>query len=408
MSQEIIFAAAMGLVDPWYIVKVEFKPGKAKLRSGRLDIYIDFKVGSKFKDPASSVLCGVHDTVERKWRHANFFQHECYVHAFVPRIKKSDGSVQQVQVPWAMEGSSFTLLFEALGMLLVQEGMSLSGAGRMVNEDSRVIGRIIGRYVDQALEEQPLQQVEVLGIDEVSTQKGHHYLTILSDSKRKKIVGVGVGKGKEAVLDGLKDMETRKSMAMKVKYTTIDFSPAYLSAVLEYLPDSTLIYDRFHLEQLLSRAVDTVRKQEQTEAIELKKTKYIWLRNEDSLTVKQRAKIYYLSYCFPKIGQAYRLKELFKQIFNNADMSSALEDLNEWMKIASKSKIVPIQNFLNTLRAHWSGIINYFTKQYTNAFAEQLNSTIQLIKRVARGYRNIDNYITMIYFKLGGLNFHTH
>ena len=271
MSQEIIFAAAMGLVDPWYIVKVEFKPGKAKLSSGRLDIYIDFKVGSKFKDPASSVLCAVHDTVERKWRHANFFQHECYVHAFVPRIEKSDGSVQQVQVPWAMEGSSFTLLFEALGMLLVQEGMSLSGAGRMVNEDSRVIGRIIGRYVDQALEEQPLQQVEVLGIDEVSTQKGHHYLTILSDSKRKKIVGVGVGKGKEAVLDGLKDMETRKSMAMKVKYTTIDFSPAYLSAVLEYLPDSTLIYDRFHLEQLLSRAVDTVRKQEQTEAIELKK-----------------------------------------------------------------------------------------------------------------------------------------
>ena len=89
-------------------------------------------------------------------------------------------------------------------------------------------------------------------------------------------------------------------------------------------------------------------------------------------------------------------------------MSSALEDLNEWMKIASKSKIVPIQNFLNTLRAHWSGIINYFTKQYTNAFAEQLNSTIQLIKRVARGYRNIDNYITMIYFKLGGLNFHNH
>ncbi len=203
MSQEIIFAAAMGLVDPWYIVKVEFKPGKAKLSSGRLDIYIDFKVGSKFKDPASSVLCGVHDTVERKWRHANFFQHECYVHAFVPRIKKSDGSVQQVQVPWAMEGSSFTLLFEALGMLLVQEGMSLSGAGRMVNEDSRVIGRIIGRYVDQALEEQPLQQAEVLGIDEVSTQKGHHYLTILSDSKRKKIVGVGVGKCKDAVLEGL-------------------------------------------------------------------------------------------------------------------------------------------------------------------------------------------------------------
>ena len=395
-------------VDPWYIVKVEFAAGRTTLGSGRLDIYIDFKVGWKFKDPASQELCGVHDTVERSWRHANFFQHDCYVHAYVPRIKLPDESVKQVQVPWAMEGSSFTLLFEALSMLLVQEGMSLSSAGRMVNEDSRVIGRIIGRYVDQALQEQPLQQVEVLGIDEVSIKKGHNYLTILSDSKRKKIVGVGIGKGKDAVLEGLKEMEIRGSQAQHVKYATIDFSPSYISAVMEYLPNSIQIFDRFHLEQLLSKAVDTIRKQEQSEASELKKTKFLWIRKEESLSPKQKAKIYYLSYCFPKLGEAYRLKELFKQIFNNANESNALQDFNEWMIIASESKIVPIQQFLNTIRTHWSGIINFFKRQYTNAFAEQLNSTIQLIKRIARGYRNMDNYITMIYFRLGGLNFYTH
>lgn len=408
MSQEILFAAAMGLVDPWYIVKVEFAAGRTTLGSGRLDIYIDFKVGWKFKDPASQEQCGVHDTVERRWRHANFFQHECYVYAYVPRIKLPDGSVKQVQVPWAMEGSSFTLLFEAMSMLLVQEGMSLSSAGRVVKEDSRVIGRIVSRYVDQALQEQPLQQVEVLGIDEVSIKKGHNYLTILSDSNRKKIVGVGIGKGKEAVLEGLKEMEIRGSQAQHVKYTTIDFSPAYISAVLEYLPNSIQIFDRFHLEQLLTKAVDTIRKQEQSEASELKKTKFLWIRKEESLSPKQKAKIYYLSYCFPKLGEAYRLKELFKQIFNNANESNALQDFNEWMIIASESKIVPIQQFLNTIRTHWSGIINFFKRQYTNAFAEQLNSTIQLIKRIARGYRNMDNYITMIYFRLGGLNFYTH
>ncbi|MBK8514740.1 MAG: transposase family protein [Saprospiraceae bacterium] len=133
----------MGLVDPWYITKVEFTKGESKLSMGKLDIYIDFKIGSKFKEVSSPVLYGAYDTVERRWRHANFFQHECYVHAFVPRIKLPDGSVKQVQVPWAMKGSSFTLLFEAMSMLLVQEGMSLSGAGRTVKEDSRVIGRII-------------------------------------------------------------------------------------------------------------------------------------------------------------------------------------------------------------------------------------------------------------------------
>ncbi|MGB4899358.1 MAG: ISL3 family transposase [Saprospiraceae bacterium] len=353
-------------------------------------------------------MCPVHDTVERTWRHVNFFQHDCYVHARVARIRLPDGSVRQVGVLWAMEGSSFTLLFEAMSMLLVKEGMSLSGAGRMVDQDSRVIGRIIERYVDQAKKEQMLEQVEVLGIDEVSIQKGHQYLSILSDSKRKKVVGVGLGKGKEAVLEGLEEMESRGSKAEGVKYATTDFSPSYISAVLEYIPNAIQIYDRFHLEQLLSKAVDTVRKQEQSEATELKKTKYLWLRNEQTLTPKQQAKIYYLSICFPKIGEAYRLKELFKQIFDNADQLGSIQDLKEWMKIAATSKLVTIQQFLNTLRSHWSGITNYFRKQFTNAYAEQLNSTIQLIKRVARGYRNIDNYITMIYFKLGGLNFHTH
>ncbi|MBK7373690.1 MAG: ISL3 family transposase [Saprospiraceae bacterium] len=380
----------------------------SKFGSGQLDIHIDFKPGWKFNDPGSNSLCPVHDTVERTWRHVNFFQHDCYVHARVARIRLPDGSVRQVGVLWAMEGSSFTLLFEAMSMLLVKEGMSLSGAGRMVDQDSRVIGRIIERYVDQAKKEQMLEQVEVLGIDEVSIQKGHQYLSILSDSKRKKVVGVGLGKGKEAVLEGLEEMESRGSKAEGVKYATTDFSPSYISAVLEYIPNAIQIYDRFHLEQLLSKAVDTVRKQEQSEATELKKTKYLWLRNEQTLTPKQQAKIYYLSICFPKIGEAYRLKELFKQIFDYADQLGSIQDLKEWMKIAATSKLVTIQQFLNALRSHWSGITNYFRKHFTNAYAEQLNSTIQLIKRVARGYRNIDNYITMIYFKLGGLNFHTH
>lgn len=404
----MIFTAAMGLVEPWQIIKVEFETGKTTIGSGRLDIYIDFVQGSKFRDPLSESICPVYDTVERTWRHINFFQHDCYLHARVPRIMLANGSVRQVNVPWAMEGSSFTLLFEAMSMLLVKEGMSLSSAGRMVNQDSRVIGRIIERYVDQAKKEQSLDQVEVIGIDEVSIQKGHKYLSIISDSKRKKVIGVGLGKGKEAVLEGLKEMESRGSKASRVNFATIDFSPSYISAVLEYLPNAIQIYDRFHLEQLLSKAVDTIRKQEQMEATELKKTKYLWLRNEQSLTSKQQAKIYYLSICFPKIGEAYRLKELFKQIFNSANQFNSLQDLNEWMKLASESKLVQIQQFLNTLKSHWSGIISYFKKQYTNAYAEQINSTIQLLKRIARGYRNVDNYITMIYFRLGGLKFDTH
>ena len=181
-------------------------------------------------------------------------------------------------------------------------------------------------------------------------------------------------------------------------------SPSFIAAVLAYIPEAKIVYDRFHVEQLLSRAVDQVRKQEQQETTELKKTKYLWLRNEKDLTKRQSRKIHYLTKCFPTLGKAYRLKELLKQIYNQAYIKPSLNDLKVWMRMAVRSKIIPIIKFVNTMKSHWSGIKEFFYKQYTNAFAEQLNSTIQTIKRIARGYRNTYNFQIMIYFRLGRLN----
>ncbi|MFT4567893.1 MAG: hypothetical protein ACI9FN_002861 [Saprospiraceae bacterium] len=50
----------------------------------------------------------------------------------------------------------------------------------------------------------------------------------------------------------------------------------------------------------------------------------------------------------------------------------------------------------------WYGIKTYFKRIATNAFAERVNLKIQEIKRIAKGYRNIHNFIIMIYFHLGG------
>jgi hypothetical protein len=90
----------------------------ARLKRGQLDIYIDFKPGSRFKDE-HGLLSGAYDTEERTWQHLNFFEHTCYLHARVPRIKQSSGEIRTVVVPWARPGSGFTLLFEAFAMLLI-------------------------------------------------------------------------------------------------------------------------------------------------------------------------------------------------------------------------------------------------------------------------------------------------
>ena len=89
----------------------------------RLDISIDFKRGATFPCPVCGDLVPVHDTVEKTWRHMNFFQYETYLKARTPRVKcpKDGCGVKLVTVPWARSGSGFTLLFEALATALARE-----------------------------------------------------------------------------------------------------------------------------------------------------------------------------------------------------------------------------------------------------------------------------------------------
>jgi len=411
MKQEELFTIALGLQDPWFVERVEFVIQENTLVN-ELHIQVNHKPQQKFRAEDGNEYT-VYDHVDRTWRHLNFFQHECYLHARVPRVKNKDGNTLQVDVPWAKPGSSFTLLFEAYSLFLLQAGCSLTSAGDLMKVDSRVIGRIVSYYVASSLANEQLEPVEVLGIDETSVSKGHNYVTVITDIERKKVVAVSPGKDGEAVRKSLGIMRKRGAQPKDVKKVAIDLSPAYTAAVLEQLPQATIIYDRFHLEQLLSKSLDTIRKQEQAENKVLRKSKYLWLRNHVSLTKKQADRIHYLSIhylsiTFPNLGRAYQLKKQFKEIYNNAEPADALVALSEWIDLAEKSKLAPFKTFINTLKAHWSGIVTYFHTRITSGFAERVNLKIQEIKRIAKGYRNLNNYITMIYFHCGGLNLPTH
>jgi transposase len=405
MTQEDLFGAALGLQSPWKIEAVELKLSDDN-STKELHIYINFERGCRFK--CEGELRPVYDHNKRTWQHLNFFQHHCYLHAQVPRVKNSSGNTLMVEVPWARPGSSFTLLFEAFAMCLVGSSMSLTEAGKTIGVDSRVVGRIIRQYVDNALYNEPLDTATSITIDETAIRRGHNYITVITDIDRKKVIGIGQGKDYNAVREATEQMEARGSFADQVTAVAVDLSPAYTSAVLDQFPNAEIVYDRFHVEQMLSRAVNEVRKLETDEQRLLKKSKFLWLRNEARLTQNQKEKVHYLQIAFPTLGLAYRLKELFKEVYNTTEPDDALEAMEEWLKMASESGIIPIVKFCSSIKSHWTGIVTFFKKRITSAFAERINLKIQEVKRTARGYRNIGNYIAMIYFHLGKLNKPTH
>jgi transposase len=126
----------------------------------------------------SQVLCSVHDTIDRTWRHLIFFQHECYLHYRVLRLVISTGQVHQVNVPCARPNSGFTLLFEAFAMHLIECEMPIIKVGDTVSEYPNRFWTIFNFWSIKAYNTTDHSQVTQVGIDETSSKKRHNYITI--------------------------------------------------------------------------------------------------------------------------------------------------------------------------------------------------------------------------------------
>jgi transposase len=111
--------------------------------------------GSKYACPVCGASCAAHDLREKAWRHLNFFQHHCYIHASVPRVKCAEHGVQLADVPWAHKGSAFTLLFEQAALTLAREMPVLSvtsGHGKATLEEFAAFVRTHKGQPEQILE----------------------------------------------------------------------------------------------------------------------------------------------------------------------------------------------------------------------------------------------------------------
>jgi len=133
----------------------------------------------------------------------------------------------------------------------------------------------------------------------------------------------------------------------------------------------------------------------------IKNHKYTYLRLNRNLPDDKRKELEYLNMLDPNLGAAYRLQEMFLDIFQIKDSDEAKLHLTSWCELAMESGI---QSFIKFV-GHWSGIVNYFDTKLTNGILEGINSKIQLAKRRTRGFRNIKNFINMIILICGKVKF---
>jgi len=401
MEDKKLFEIALKIEAPWYIKEIKFERG-TKEKRGRIDIDIDFTVGSKFTDCLGK-KCSVYDTHERIWRHLNFFENESYIYCRVPRITTSEGKVETIDPPWSRSGSGFTLLFEGYLMKLIENEMPINKASKIMGIIPHRLWRVFNHWVEIAKTKQEIGKVSRIGIDETSTKKGHKYVTVVMDMKEKKVIYATRGKDAETLSKFDEYIKSKGIKSDQIKEVCMDMSPAYISGVTEKFGKAEIIFDKFHVMKIVNEAMDHVRKQERREHEELKGQRYIFLKANKNLSIRQKQEREELIELLPTIGEAYRLKELIKDFWELDDSSEAEGFLAFWCDLATESKIPAYQKLVNMIKAHWSGILNYTTYKINNGILEGINSKIQLAKRRARGYTNINNFINMIYFIAGKL-----
>lgn len=396
-----VFQKALKIEEPWYVIDYSLNQ-----KDQILDVYLDFKRGASFSCPhCGASHAKVHDIVndDRTWRHLNFWQYKTYLHARHPRVKCDQcGKIRAVIVEWARQASGFTWFFEAEVMELMKE-MPVAAVARKVGEHDTRLWRIFHYYVDRAMNQLDFSSTSKIAVDETSSRRGHEYVSLFVDVDTKHVMFVTEGKDSTVLKEFSNFLHNKGCNPDSIQEVCCDMSKAFIKGVKNEFPKACITFDKFHVMKLMNEALDQVRRQEQREQPVLKKTRYIWLKNQSNLSKKQHEKMQKLKDTNLKTARAYRIKLSLQEMWDKSLLFSRFY-FHEWYNWAIRSQLEPIIQVAKTFKKHEEGILHFCESKMTNGLLEGINSLVQAAKRKARGYRTTKNFIAMIYATANKLN----
>lgn len=404
MDDKALYATLLGLTPPWGVENVELK-----LAAGEVHIYVALPPKELWVCPECLAQAPIHDHRERTWRHLDTFQYRTILHARVPRLNCPNHGIKQIRVPWAEDSSRFTALFEALAIDWMKQATISAVAERLHLSWDEAAG-IQARAVRRGLARRKAEPVRYLGIDETSFQRGHKYVTVVSDLEKPRVLYVAEDRKRES-LDGFWDSMTPEQLRA-VEGVAMDMWEPFIGAVRESIPrgGEKIVFDKFHIAKHLNDAVDQVRRREHRTLLAqgrgwLKGTKYDWLRNPARFSLAEWRKFLPMTRRSRlKTGRAWSLKEEFMRFWDYRYRGAADRHFESWYAWAVRSRLEPMKKVASMIQRYYENIATYFTHPITNAAAEGLNAAIQRIKGMARGFRNPERFRMAIYFHCGDLD----
>jgi transposase len=156
-----------------------------------------------------------------------------------------------------------------------------------VHEHDTRIWRIVKYLVNMALKSTDYSNVTAVCVDETSGKKGHNYITIFANIQTGRVLFVTRGKDSDTLCRFYTELLIHHGEPRRIEEISCDMSPAFISGISEYLENAQIIFDKFHIMQLVNKSIDEVRRVEQKDNPFLKKTRFMFLKSQYKLTKEQ-------------------------------------------------------------------------------------------------------------------------
>jgi len=281
-------------------------------------------------------------------------------------------------------------------------------------EEYRISWRTVRDAIEDGLRKRyrrrDYSKVTNIGIDELYVfrheRPSRKYITTVRDQDSKAVLEVARGKGAAA----LKRFERRIApFKANIKTVSMDMASSYNSWAEEFLPDATIIIDRFHVIKALNDRVDKARRRvmamvDDKTAKKIKGNRYVFLKNREMLTPKEEKKLeraIKIKEC-AALAEVHLFKERMRSIYANAKtLVDAAPLFDGWIEDAKASDVPELKSAAKTFERNRDGILAYWSSGgMNNAATEGFNRKTRGLLETAYGFHDY-KFLRLRIFDLG-------
>jgi transposase len=339
---------------------------------------------------------------QRTVRDLNLGQRKCYLLFKEKKIRCSCGYRGVEELDFVTKSRRVTKRMEVYIVTLCKE-TTLKTTAQITGLDWKTIKEVDKKYIQSLLPDIHNLDIRRIAIDEIAIMKGHKYFTNIRDYDTGVVIKIVMGRCYSDVKNSL--LELGQERLIKIQYASMDMWDPYIKAITEACPNAKIVFDKFHVIKKVNEAVDKVRKIEFSNADKeerkmMKHKRFIILKKEGNLKHKEKEELQAIMQNNDCLYKCYLLKEQIISIFD--DKKSTFDHiqhrLNNWFEnTRSNDEHGVFEPVVKMMQNYFYGILNYFRYGMTNAIAEGFNTKINIIKRRAYGFTDLEYFMLKIY-----------